>query len=333
MKKVFITGITGMDGSYLAEKWLTKSKQFEVHGLIRRNSTSNLGNISAIAHLLHLHEGDLIDKGCLRNLMKELRPEYVFNMAAQSHVGTSFSNPSYTMDVTGLGAMNLMDAFVEYCPDSKFYQASSSEMFGAGAPIPQNENTPLHPVSPYAIAKTLAHLYARMLRREGYFITCGILFNHESERRGINFVTQKIAKAAGQREHIKLGNLSAKRDWGYAPEYVYGILQMMDLDKPDDFILATNESHSVQEFLELAFQYAGLNWADYVTIDPALMRPNEVSWLQGTYSKIHSATGWRPQTNFVQLVYKMVDFWNTDGVAYNFPPRKIDISAQSKKTS
>jgi len=316
MKKAFLSGCTGQVGSYLAEKLLEKN--WEVHGLIRRNSTSNLGNIAGIADKLILHEGDLIDKECLRNLMKEIRPDIVFNLAAQSHVGTSFSNPSYTLDVTGIGAMNLMDVFKEFCPDSRFFQSSSSEMFGANTAIPQNENTSLHPVSPYGIAKTLAHLYAHMLRKEGYFITCGICFNMESERRGLNFVTQKIAKAAGQQEYIKLGNLSAKRDWGYAPEYVQGILQMMELGKPDDFILATNESHSVQEFLEVAFQYRGLNWADYVTIDSTLMRPNEIPWLQGSYEKMRSRTGWKPKTTFIQLVYKMVDFWNMGELKYNF---------------
>ena len=316
-KKAFITGITGQDGSYLAE--LLLSKGYEVHGLIRRASTFNTSRINHIyvdphqpgAKLL-LYHGDLSDGSQLTNLIYNIKPDEIYHLGAQSHVRVSFDMPEYTGDITGLGTTRILEALRRSGLKAKFYQASSSEMFG-GAPPPQNENTSFHPRSPYAAAKVYAY-WMTVNYREGYglFACNGILFNHESPRRGQTFVTRKVTKAiaeiiAKRQQYLYLGNLEAKRDWGYTPEYVEVMWLMLQQDTPDDFVIGTGECHSVREFVEEAFGYAGLDWEEYLKVDPRYFRPTEVELLLADPAKVRERLGWSPKVSFKELVRIMVD--------------------------
>lgn len=317
MKRALITGITGQDSSYLAE--LLLSKGYEVHGLIRRASTFNTDRIDHIYQDPHdpnarlfLHYGDLSNGEQLTNLIYNIKPDEIYHLGAQSHVRVSFDMPEYTGDVTGLGTTRILEAIRRSGIKTKFYQASSSEMFGA-APPPQNETTPFRPRSPYACAKVYA-FWMTVNYRDGYglFACNGILFNHESPRRGETFVTRKITRAianiiAGRQKKLYLGNLSAKRDWGYAPEYVEAMWLMIQQDNPDDYVIGTGEAHSVQEFVEEAFTYADLDWREYVEIDPRYFRPTEVEHLLADASKARERLGWEPKITFHELVKIMVD--------------------------
>ncbi len=317
-KRALITGITGQDGSYLAE--LLLSKGCEVHGIIRRASTFNTGRLDHIysdPHLnktaLKLHYGDLSDASAMARLIDKIAPDEIYNLAAQSHVRVSFDSPEYTTDITATGVVRLLEAIRETGIKPRFYQASSSEMFGKVQEVPQRETTPFYPRSPYGCAKVYAH-WITVNYRESYGLHAsnGILFNHESPRRGETFVTRKITRAvahilAGLQQKLYLGNLDAKRDWGYAQEYVEAMWLMLQQDQPDDYVIATNETHSVREFLEAAFAHAGLDWRKYVEIDPNYYRPTEVDLLIGDYSKAKKKLGWEPKTRFVDLVKLMVD--------------------------
>ncbi len=318
MKKALITGITGQDGSYLAE--LLISKGYEVHGIIRRASTFNTGRLEPLyadPHLgksrLHLHYGDMADASALARLIGKVQPEEVYNLAAQSHVRVSFDSPEYTADIVATGTVRLLEAIRETGIRPRFYQASSSEMFGRVRETPQTEGTPFYPRSPYACAKVFSY-WVTVNYRESYGLHAsnGILFNHESPRRGETFVTRKITRAvshikAGLQDKLFLGNLDAKRDWGYAPEYVQAMWLMLQAEKPDDYVVATGETHSVREFLELAFSHAGLDWKDYLETDPRYFRPAEVVLLIGDSGKAQRQLGWEPRTRFADLVKLMVD--------------------------
>jgi GDPmannose 4,6-dehydratase len=316
-KKALITGITGQDGSYLAE--LLLSKGYQVHGLIRRSSTFST---SRIDHLyvdphepeprLVLHYGDLSDSTQLTNLIYNIIPDEIYNLGAQSHVRVSFDMPEYTGDIVALGTTRLLEALRRSGIKAKFYQASSSEMFGMSTP-PQNEATPFQPRSPYAVGKVYSY-WMTVNYRDGYnLFTCnGILFNHESPRRGETFVTRKVTRAiagilAGKQQYLHLGNLKAKRDWGYAPEYVETMRLMLQQEKPDDYVIGTGESHSVREFVEEAFAYVGLDWKQHVKIDPRYFRPTEVELLLADYTKAKKKLGWSPRVTFKELVRIMVD--------------------------
>jgi len=316
-KRALITGITGQDGSYLAELLLAKS--YEVHGIIRRASTFNTGRLEHIYSdphnkpALKLHYGDLSDASALSRLLAKIEPEEVYNLAAQSHVRVSFDSPEYTSDITATGAVRLLEAIRESGIKPRFYQASSSEMYGKAQEVPQTEKTPFYPRSPYGCAKVFA-FWITVNYREAYRLHAsnGILFNHESPRRGETFVTRKITRAvahiqAGLQEKLYLGNLDAKRDWGYAKEFVDAMWLMLQQDQPDDYVIATGETHSVREFLELAFGHVGMNWKKYVEIDPRYHRPAEVDLLLGDYSKAKKTLGWEPKTRFEDLVKLMVD--------------------------
>lgn len=309
-KVALITGITGQDGSYLAEFLLDKG--YKVYGLVRRVSSPNFSRIARIANRITLLEGDLTDQTSLDVALQLARPDEIYNLAAQSFVATSWNQPILTADVTGLGAVRVFEAAHRVCPDAKIYQASSSEMFGDAKEIPQNEKTPFNPRSPYACAKVYAHHMA-VNYREGYgmFICCGILFNHESPRRGIEFVSRKITDGVariyyGLAKELRLGNLDAKRDWGYAGDYVKAMWLMLQQEKPDDYVIATGESHSVKEFAELAFKEVGLNWEDYVVVDRRFFRPADVQELRGDASKARQVLGWQPTISFKELVKMMV---------------------------
>lgn len=317
-KKAFITGITGQDGSYLAE--LLLSKGYEVHGLIRRASTFNTARLDPIyddphcdARRLFLHYGDLSDASALARLIGKIQPEEVYNLAAQSHVRVSFDSPEYTADITATGTVRLLEAIRETGIRPRFYQASSSEMFGLVREVPQTERTPFYPRSPYGCAKVFSY-WATVNYRESYGLHAsnGILFNHESPRRGETFVTRKITRAvahilAGLQDKLYLGNLEARRDWGYAREYVEAMWLMLQQDKPDDYVIATGETHSVDEFLTAAFAYAGLDREKHVQIDARYYRPAEVDLLIGDASKARRQLGWAPKTRFPELVKLMVD--------------------------
>lgn len=310
MKKALITGITGQDGSYLAE--LLLEKDYEIHGIIRRSSSFNTGRIDHIFDQLHLHHNDLTDGSALSRLIGEIQPDEVYNLGAQSHVRVSFDIPEYTADVDGLGTLRLLEAIKAQSPGAKFYQASSSELYGKVQEIPQNENTPFYPRSPYGIAKQFAFWTTVNYREMGMFACNGILFNHESERRGETFVSRKITKATsriklGLQEKLLLGNLEAKRDWGYAPEFVNAMWLMLQQDTPDDFVIATGETHTVRELLDEAFGYLGMDWHEYVGIDPKYYRKTEVDILLGDSSKAKRVLGWEPQIKFRDLVRRMVD--------------------------
>ena len=318
MKKALITGITGQDGSYLAEFLLAKG--YEVHGIIRRASTFNTGRIDHLyqdPHIngvhLFLHFGDLADSTSLIKLLYRIQPDEIYHLGAQSHVRVSFDIPEYTGDVTGLGTIRILEAIRETGLHAKFYQASSSEMFGKVQEVPQRETTPFYPRSPYGAAKVYSY-WVTVNYRESYglFACNGILFNHESPRRGETFVTRKITRAAahikaGLQEKLYLGNLNAKRDWGYAKEYVESMWLMLQQEGPDDYVIATGETYSVQDLLEEAFSHAGLDWRKYVEIDPWYYRPAEVDLLVGDASKARKKLNWMPKTTFKELVHLMVD--------------------------
>jgi GDPmannose 4,6-dehydratase len=317
MKKALITGLTGQDGSYLAE--LLLSKNYEVHGLKRRSSSFNTDRVDHIYHDFHesgarlfLHYADLADAVSLSGLLADIRPDEVYNLGAQSHVKVSFEIPEYTGDVVALGTLRLLEAIRRTNLPCRFYQASSSEMYGS-TPPPQNESAPFHPRSPYACAKAFAH-YAAVNYRESYGLhaSCGILFNHESPRRGETFVTRKITRAVahikhGLQERLFLGNLDARRDWGYAPDYVHAMWLMLQRDDPDDYVIGTGEMHSVREFVERAFAVADLDWHEYVSIDPRYYRPAEVDALQADFSKAKRVLKWDPTVTFGEVVRLMVE--------------------------
>jgi len=317
-KKALITGITGQDGSYLAE--LLLSKGYEVHGIIRRASTFNTGRLDHIysdphapKHKLILHYGDLSDGSALSRLISKIQPDEVYNLAAQSHVRVSFDAPEYTTDITATGVIRLLEAIREVGIHPRFYQASSSEMYGLVQEVPQKETTPFYPRSPYGCAKVYAYWITVNYRESyGMHASNGILFNHESPRRGETFVTRKITRAvahirAGLQDKLYLGNLEAKRDWGYAKEYVEAMWLMLQQPEPDDYVIATNETHSVQEFLEVAFSHVGLDWRKHVEIDPRYYRPAEVELLIGDGSKAKKKLGWAPKTTFAELARLMTD--------------------------
>jgi GDPmannose 4,6-dehydratase len=310
-RKAFITGITGQDGSYLAELLLDKG--YEVHGLVRRSSSFNTWRIDHVRERLLLHYGDLVDQNSLVRTLELVGPDEVYNLAAQSHVKVSFEMPEYTGNVTALGVLRLLDAVREIGLSARVYQAGSSEMFGLVAETPQSERTPFHPRSPYGCAKVFGH-WITVNYREGYgmHVSNGILFNHESPRRGENFVTRKItmgiaAIKQGRVKDLPLGNLDAKRDWGYAADYVEAMWRMLQRDKPDDYVIATGQTHSVREFCEEAFAYAGLDWRKHVRVDPKYFRPAEVDVLLGDPAKAKQALGWQPKVDFKSLVRLMVD--------------------------
>lgn len=325
-KKALITGITGQDGSYLAE--LLIKKGYEVSGIVRKTSHEDYANIGHIQDHLKLYQGDLLDPVSLREIVQKVNPHEVYNLASQSHPSESFKQPIHTAEITGIGAHRVLDATLDVNPETKFYQASSSEMFGWVREIPQNEETPFNPANPYAAAKLYAFAMTKIYR-ESYnmFATNGILFNHESPRRHLGFVTQKVTYAAAcakldikTAEHLNeegepivkngkvaLGNLEAKRDWGFAGDYVEAMYMMMQADKPDDFVVATGETHSIQELCEVAFDYVNLNWKDYVEIDKRFIRPTETGPLVGDPAKAKKVLGWEPKTKFEELVKMMVD--------------------------
>lgn len=313
MKRALITGITGQDGSYLTEFLLEKG--YEVHGLVRRSSSFNTARINHLREQdrgVFLHYADLADSGAIIHLLKLIKPEEVYHLGAQSHVRVSFDLPEYTADITGLGTLRMLDAIRDVGLDAKFYQASSSEMFGKVTEVPQRESTPFHPRSPYACAKVFAY-WTTVNYREAYHLHAsnGIMFNHESPRRGENFVTRKITRGlarilAGRQSEISLGNLESRRDWGYAKDYVEAMWKMLQMPKGDDYVIATGESHSVRELLDMAFGLIDRDWNEYVRTDSQHCRPAEVDCLIGDYSKARQTLGWSPQCSFRELVTLMV---------------------------
>lgn len=312
MKKALITGITGQDGSYLAE--LLISKGYEVYGIVRRLSTKNYSNIENILDQLIIIDGDLTDSHSIYTAIGEIQPDEVYNLAAQSFVGTSWTQPELTGNVNALGTIRILEALHSLYPDTRFYQASTSEMFGNTKIVPQNEDTIFRPRSPYGISKLYAH-WATINYRESYdmFCCCGILFNHESERRGTEFVTQKIAQGVaqihnGNYKKIPLGNIDSKRDWGYAPDYVDAMYRILHHKTPEDFVVATGIQYSIRDFLQEAFNYIGVeNYEKYIEVDPKLFRPAEVDTLMGDSSRIRKSLKWEPKTLFKELVVKMVE--------------------------
>ena len=310
-RKALITGITGQDGSYLAELLLEKG--YEVHGLVRRSSSFNTWRIDDIRERLALRYGDLVDQNSLVRTLEAIQPDEVYNLAAQSHVKVSFEMPEYTANVTAVGVLRLLDAVRELGLPCRVYQAGSSEMYGLVQETPQTERTPFHPRSPYGVSKVFGHWLA-VNYREGYgmHVSNGILFNHEGPRRGENFVTRKITMGVaaikhGKAKELRLGNLDAKRDWGYAKDYVEAMWLMLQQPKPDDYVIATGETHSVREFLEEAFGYLGMDWKDFVKVDAKYFRPAEVDLLLGDPTKARTVLGWKPRVSFRELVRLMVD--------------------------
>jgi GDPmannose 4,6-dehydratase len=310
-KRALVTGITGQDGSYLAELLLTKG--YEVVGMVRRSSTVNFERIAHVQDRIELVPGDLLDEVSLIHILQDHRPREVYNLAAQSFVQTSFGQPVLTGETTALGVTRLLDAIRLVDPGIRFYQASSSEMFGKVKEVPQKETTPFHPRSPYGVAKVYGH-WITINYRESYDLhaSSGILFNHESERRGLEFVTRKISHAVAQivlgtATELRLGNLEAQRDWGFAGDYVQAMWLMLQQDEPGDFVVATDETHSVQEFCELAFTHVGLNYEDYVVLDQRFVRPAEVDLLVGDSTHARATLGWKPTVTFPELVRRMVD--------------------------
>ncbi len=310
-KTALITGLTGQDGSYLAELLLEKG--YDVHGMVRRTSTINFERIHHIQDDINIVQGDLLDEGALTELMKQVKPDEVYNLAAQSFVQTSWQQAVLTGETTALGATRILNAVKNTDPDIRFYQASSSEMFGKVQEVPQTEDTPFYPRSPYGVAKVYGH-WITVNYRESYGLhaSSGILFNHESPRRGLEFVTRKITNHVariklGLINEIRLGDLHPQRDWGYAKDYVEGMWRMLQQDEPDDYVLSTEETHSVQEFCEIAFGHVDLNWQDHVVQDERFMRPAEVDLLIGDASKAREKLGWEASTPFTELVTMMVD--------------------------
>ena len=322
MKRAIVTGITGQDGSYLAEFLIAKG--YEVHGIVRRSSAAGAQRLEHLrretlgpAPRLVLHDGDMADGSGLARIVREVRPAEVYNLAAQSHVGVSFDQPTYTADVTAVGALRLLEAIRDQQHATgeqiRFYQASSSELYGRVAATPQDESTPFHPRSPYGVAKLYAHWITINYRESyGLFCCCGILFNHESPRRGESFVTRKITRAAtrikvGLQEKLRLGNLEARRDWGFAGDYVEAMWLMLQQPTPAEYVIATDETHSVREFCEHAFARLGLDYRDHVEVDPRYFRPAEVDLLRGCSEKARRELGWTPRVNFERLIAMMVD--------------------------
>ena len=311
MKKALVTGITGQDGSYLAELLLEKG--YEVHGIMRRNSTFTTGRIEHIFDQIQLHYGDLADSSSLQHIISKVQPDEIYNLAAQSHVKVSFDVPEYTADVTGTGTLRLLEAIRTAAPQAKFYQASSSEMFGKVLEVPQTEATPFYPRSPYGAAKVYSYWITKNYRESYDMFACnGILFNHESPRRGETFVTRKITRAvaaikSGKQDKLILGNLDAKRDWGFAGDYVEAMWLMLQVDKPDDYVVATNETHSVKEFCQIAFGHVGLDWEKYVEVSEKYFRPAEVDLLIGDPAHAKKQLKWEPKVSFEELVKMMVD--------------------------
>ena len=312
-KTVLVTGINGMDGSHLADFLLEKG--YTVYGLERRRANENRVNTSHLSNKVNFIKGDLTDQNSLLRALKEVNPDEVYNLAAQSFVGESWNTPEQTSNVTGLGVLRILEAIREYGHEKiKFYQASSSEIFGRMVENPANENTPFYPRSPYGVAKLYGHWITKNYRESYNMFACsGILFNHENERRGIEFVTRKISDGVarihlGLSDHITLGNLDAKRDWGYAPDYVEAMWLMLQQDKADDYVIATNETRSIREFLNEAFKVVGISdWSSYIKQDPRFMRPAEVDVLRGSYFKANSELRWSPKTSFSDMVKKMVE--------------------------
>jgi GDPmannose 4,6-dehydratase len=310
-RKAFITGITGQDGSYLAELLLEKG--YEVHGLVRRSSSFNTWRIDDVRDRLVLHYGDLVDQNSLMRTLELVGPDEIYNLAAQSHVKVSFEMPEYTASVTALGVLRVLDAVRELDLPARVYQAGSSEMYGLVQETPQTEKTAFHPRSPYGVAKVFGH-WITVNYREGYGMHAsnGILFNHESPRRGENFVTRKITMSvaaikSGREKELRLGNLDAKRDWGFARDYVEAMWLMLQQERPDDYVVATGETHSVREFLEEAFSHVGLRWQDHVKVDPKYFRPAEVDVLLGDPTRARTKLGWAPRVSFKELVRLMVE--------------------------
>jgi len=310
LPSALITGITGQDGSYLAELLLEKG--YDVHGLVRRASTEKFERIDHLKERITLHQADLLDERSLRDALRAAKPDEVYNLAAMSFVAVSWIQPTLTAEFTGVSVTRMLEAVRETCPEARFYQASSSEMFGKVLETPQTETTPFYPRSPYGVAKVYGH-HITVNYRESYdmFATSGILFNHESPRRGLEFVTRKItwhaaAIKAGQRSELALGNLDAKRDWGFAKDYVEAMWRMLQHDKPDDFVIATGETNTVRRCVEIAFDEAGLEWEQYVRLDPQFLRPAEVDLLVGDPGKAKRDLGWEPTTSFEELIRLMV---------------------------
>jgi GDPmannose 4,6-dehydratase len=311
MKKALVTGITGQDGSYLAEFLLDKG--YEVWGMHRRTSTMNFDRINHITDKIHLVQGDLLDQNSIQSLIQEAQPDEVYNLAAQSFVPTSWNQPLLTGEITALGVTRMLEAIRSVKPGIKFYQASTSEMFGKAREVPQRETTPFYPRSPYGASKVYAHWITVNYRESyGLFACSGILFNHESPRRGLEFVTRKVTNTAariklGTANELRMGNLDAKRDWGYAGDYVEAMWLMLQQNEPDDYVIATGETHSVRELIELTFGYLDLDWEKYVRIDTRFVRPAEVDLLVGDASKAHRKLGWKPKVALKELVKMMVE--------------------------
>ena len=310
-KRALITGVTGQDGSYLADLLLEKG--YEVHGMVRRASTEKFDRLEHIRDRVTLHQGDLLDQRSLVDTLRAARPDEIYNLAAMSYVAVSWVQPTLTAEFTGVGVTRLLEAVREACPDARFYQASSSEMFGKVRETPQTETTPFYPRSPYGVAKAYGH-FITVNYRESYdmHLCSGILFNHESPRRGLEFVTRKITWHAaaiklGKRDELRLGNLDAKRDWGYAKDYVEAMWLILQQETPEDFVIATGETHTVRRCVEIAFDRLGLDWEKYVKIDPAFLRPAEVDLLVGDPGKAKRVLGWEPRTSFEELITLMVD--------------------------
>ncbi|HYI80938.1 MAG TPA: GDP-mannose 4,6-dehydratase [Thermoleophilaceae bacterium] len=310
-RRALITGITGQDGSYLAEFLLEKG--YEVHGMVRRSSTETFQRLQGCRDDISLHTGDLLDQRSLVDVMRECQPHEIYNLAAMSFVAASWNQPVLTAEFSGVGATRMLEAMREVAPEARFYQASSSEMFGQVLEVPQVETTPFYPRSPYGVAKVYGH-FITVNYRESYdlYACSGILFNHESPRRGLEFVTRKVTHAAaaiklGLQSELALGNLDAERDWGYAKDYVEAMWLMLQQDEPDDFVIATNETHSVRELVDIAFEQVGLDPGDYVRIDPKYLRPAEVEHLIGNPAKAKEKLGWEPRTSFEELVALMVE--------------------------
>jgi GDPmannose 4,6-dehydratase len=310
-RRALITGITGQDGSYLAELLLDKG--YEVHGMVRRSSTERFERIEHLRDRITLHQGDLLDQRSLVDALRAARPDEIYNLAAMSFVAASWVQPTLTAEFTGVGVTRMLEAMREACPDARFYQASSSEMFGRVRESPQTESTPFYPRSPYGVAKAYGH-HITVNYRESYGLFCcsGILFNHEGPRRGLEFVTRKVTWHAaaiklGRARELRLGNLDARRDWGYARDYVEAMWLMLQQDRADDYVVATGRSHSVRDCVELAFERVGLDWEPYVVIDDGLRRPAEVDLLVGDASKARRELGWEPRTSFEELIAQMVD--------------------------